>query len=186
MRTLTILLAGLGLLLAACGGGSGSGAHSATTLTFTPGSTLSGFRLAKNSGSTPGTLILDLYGPAGTAAQGVAFYLTADQTRVAWTKIGAPAGCYSLPAGTFDLGAAPQLFADKVAASDLQVGLFQKTGQAVFADTQPIVSVALALRPGAAPGPVAFQATQGKQAIVLNPDGTSTAVTIDLGSLSAQ
>ena len=191
MRLQTVILPGLALavFLGCSGGGGGSSstppADTATTLTFTPG-TSTGYRLAKNPASTGTTLVLDLYGPTGTTAQGVALFLTADTSMVSWAKPAGSNGKYTLPGTAFNLGAAPQIYAEKLTDPDLQVGLFQKTGSVTFAANAPIVTVALSLLSGVSPGDVALTETSGTQAIVLNADGTTANLpALDLGTVSA-
>lgn len=192
MKTLKLCM--FGLVLAcffACGGGGGGGGGEtsplpkASQLVYTD-PVGSDYRLVKNASSGTTTLVLDLYGPTGTSAQGVAFFLTVDTTKVDWANAGGADGTYSNPGTTFDLGTAPQLYKDKVTGKNLQVGLFQKTGSVTFDADHPIVSVALSLCSGATQGGVSFSATQGKQAIALNPDGTAANITIALGTITAQ
>jgi hypothetical protein len=182
-------LAGAVLLLsAACGGGGGGdGAPpEAARLSFTAPSGATGFRFERNPTSTDTRLILDLHGPAGAAVRGVALFLSVDPHRATWANAGGPGGTWSLPGGTFDLGAPPCLYADKAVGSMFQVGIFQKSGAAILTDAQPIVSVALDLVPGIPPGPVVFQPTPGRQAVILGSDGTTTPIqALDLGTLVA-
>jgi hypothetical protein len=189
MRLRTIILPELALAaLLACGGGGGGGGSSASTtagsLSFAPGSGTS-YRLARNPASTGTTLLLDLYGPTGTKAQGVALFLTADTSRVSWAQPAGSNGKYTLPGTAFNLGSAPQIYAEKLTGADLQVGLFQKSGSVAFAAGKPILTVALSLVAGAAQGDASLSETSGTQAIVLNADGTTSDLpAIDLGTVT--
>jgi hypothetical protein len=171
----------LGCCLAiGCGGGGGNPASPsappepaayATSLTYTD-PPLSGYSLQADPASN-GTshLVLNLVGPAGTAAQGVSFFLTADPASVTWSKTGW--STYLLPGATFNLGAAPQaLVAGLLPNGGLQAGIFQKSGTATYGSA-PLVSVALDLNQGtlASGTAVALAPTAGQQAVFL--DGQS-------------
>jgi len=193
MKTITIF-PGVFLLniLFACGGGGGGSGNSspgpaspASTLSYqNPGPT--GFRLVKNATSSNTHLVLDLIGPTGTQAKGVAFFLAADDTKVNWGHPSGVSGTYITPGDVFPLGNTPQLLKDKVEGGQLQVGLFQKGGTATTLGDAPILSLALDLKGAAVTGAVRFGPQSGKQAVLLNADGTLSDITLSVGVLSAQ
>jgi hypothetical protein len=179
-------------LLCGCGG-SGSGdagpaqPSAATGLAYQdPAAT--GFRLVKNAGASTATrLVLDLVGPSGTQTKGVAFFLTADATKVTWVNPTGAAGTVVAPGAVLPLGSAPQLAADRVAGGQLQVGLFQKAGAATTLGDAPLLSLALELNgTGVAKGPVDLAPSSGKAAVLLNPDDSLGPLAVGVGSLSAQ
>jgi hypothetical protein len=179
------LLAALGCCLAiGCGGGGGGttagtapvtppapSSTYATTLVYS-NPALSGYSLQADPASNgTGHLVLNLVGPAGTAAQGVSFFLTADPASVTWSKAGW--STYLLPGSVFDLGTAPQaLAAGLLPDGGLQAGLYQKSGTAAFGSA-PLASVALDLVPDAVtPGTtVSLAPTAGQQAVYLDGQG---------------
>jgi hypothetical protein len=184
-------------LLSACGGGGGgSTASSGTTPPPPPASALSyqdpaatGFRFVKNTSASTGThLVLDLIGPSGTPAKGVAFFMMADTSKVTWVHpTPSDTSGSHIAAGTvFPLGSGAKLLADKVNGNQLQVGIFQKGGSATTIGTTPILSLALNLNSSAAKGTVSFGPASGKQAKQMNADGTLSDITINVGTLSAQ
>lgn len=191
LRPLNILLAALALIPPlACGGGSGgSGSASpvktiADTLTYTNPSSGT-YRLVRNPAkSTASHLVLDLLGPAGEVS-GVGFYLTADQTKVAWSPV---------DAGDQEKAKSPvfssTLVKSKVSGDSLQAGIYQKgTTAAVSATASTVLaSVALDLKanvPIATPASIALSA--GKALILHGPaEPTATApITISVGVLAA-
>ena len=166
------------LLLCGCGGGasapsgpSAPAATYATVLTYT-NPPLGGYSLqAEPASNGTAHLVLDLVGPAGTASQGVSFFLTANPAMVSWSQ--GSGSAYATPGSVFNLGAAPQAFITQVSASgNLQVGLFQKSGTATYGSA-PLVSVALDLLPGAVvPGAVVGLApTSGQFAVYVDNSG---------------
>jgi len=190
MKTTLKLLSGMSLVLAlACGGG---GSEKNTPEPPPPASALayqnpttSGFRLVKNASSNDTRLVLDLLGPSGTSARGVALFVSVDGAKAAWVHpTGAPGNCVA-PGNVFPLGASPQMLASKVQGGVLQVGIFQKGGTAKVLGSAPILSLALDFK-GAPKGPISLSTTGAKQATVLNADGTLSPITVDVGALSAQ
>ena len=182
-------LAGLALmLLPACSGSKPSTPVPASTLAYTNPSA-SGFSLQfDTAATTPGHLVLDLVGPAGTVAQGVSFFLTTDTTKATWSKA---AGAYAVNGSTFTLGIAPMALAAKVdsTGADLQVGIYQKSGAATFTASAPLVSVALDLVPGTvtAGSTVTLTATPMKQPVFVDGNGNVQAIImpIRVGILTA-
>jgi len=176
MKTRNVFLAGMALALLAACGGAGGGSN--------PGGDddpPTHYRFVKSPASTAGKLVLDLYGPAGMKAKGVALYLTVDTPGVSWANAGGPEGTYSNPGTALDLGSSPRLYKDLAADGDLQVGIFQKTGSATFDDQHPIVSIALS---GTSATEVALSETRRKDSIMVAPDGSTSDITIDLGSFT--
>jgi hypothetical protein len=185
----------LGCCLAmGCGGGGGSTASHpdptvyATSLTYA-NPPLSGYSLQADPASN-GTshLVLNLMGPAGTAAQGVSFFLSADPAAVTWSRTGW--STYLLPGTTFSLGAAPQaLVAGLLPDGGLQVGIFQKSGTATYGSA-PLVSLALDLDPGtvASGTTVALAPTAGQTAVFLDGQGQVQPLpaAIQVGTLAAR
>ncbi len=191
------LSAGLaGLLLCGCGGGASSSVSGPSTPTSTAYATAltysnppaGGYSLqAEPASNGTAHLVLDLVGPAGTVAQGVSCFLTADPADVAWAP--GSGSAYATAGTVFNLGPAPQAFFSKVSGSgELQVGIYQKAGTATFAGAA-LLSVALDLNPGAVPAgsPVPLAPTPGTQAVYL--DGTGTVrpfpAAIAVGTLTA-
>lgn len=189
------------VLLGACGGGGGSTSPSvtpapapapspaplsATTLSYQDPEA-SGFRLVRNASASTGShLVLDLIGPAGTQAKGLAFFLAVDGSKASWAHpSGTPGSCMA-PGTVFPLGAAPRLVADRVDGDQLQVGLFQKGGSATTLGAEPILSLALDLKGSPAAGAVSLGPASERPSILLNADGTQSPITLHVGSLSAQ
>ena len=182
-------LIGLTLLatMLACGGGGGGGGGSSSgsstpTLAFatTATATDNDYRFVKNASSTDTTLMLDLLGPTGQSAKGVAVFLTADTDKVDWVN--------PTVGSQFPLGGAPYLFAYKVSTSNLQIGIFQKGGAATTYDgTAPILTLGLKLKSRADQGTVAF-GLQGSP-MSLELDGKTSQneqITINCGKVSVE
>jgi len=172
-------------LLSACGGGSTAPHAPASSLSYQD-PTATGYRLLRNAASTPTHLVLDLVGPSGATAKGVALFLEADPARATWVHPTGATGTVVAPGAVFPLGAAPQMLKDRVEGGVLQVGLFQKGGAATVLGSAPILTLALDLKASASVGTVLLSVPTGKQPQVLNADGTLTSLTISLGTLSAQ
>jgi hypothetical protein len=179
-------------LLAACGGGGGGGTTQNSPQTQTYATSLSyadptstGYRFVLNAASSTSTrVVLDLMGPVGTSARGVAVYLSASSAAVDWAT---PGSGQSLTAagGAFNLGGSPRLIATKLESGNLQAGVFQKGGSPATYGTAPILSVALSLKSNVSKGQVILGAQSGQQSIVLNADGTTSAISPAFGTLSA-
>lgn len=183
-----------GLLLGGllgCGGGSGSGPTpappvppSASRLAYADPAG-SGWRFVKfgGAGTTADPLLLELRGPATNRVKGVAFYLELPTGSTAtWATLGTNT-CIA-PAPNFDLGAEPRFLKDRLNGNELQVGLFQKSGDAD--PSQGVVRVGLSLKPNATVGELSLLQNAAKAA-VLNGDGSvTTPVAIQVGTLRAE
>lgn len=175
------------LTLACSGGGGGGGTTPppsktiADTLTYTdPGGT--SFRLVRNAGlSTSSKLVLDLAGPAGTG-QGVAFIVSADQSKVTWSN---PPSSGTLAANVaFTLGSGTQAFVGKVTGDQLQGAAFQKPGTAAVSLAQPLMRISLDLKSNIpVNSSVSMSFIGGNQ---LPASGGPSAITVAVGTLVAQ
>ena len=176
-------------LTLACSGGGGGGTTTpppppktiADTLTYTDPSGTS-FRLVRNASlSTSSKLVLDLMGPAGTG-QGVAFIVSADQTKVTWSN---PPSSGSLAANlVFTLGSGTQAYVGKVTGDQLQGAAFQKPGTPAVNLAQPLMRISLDLKsniPVNTSVPLSF--TGGNQ---LPTSGGPSTITVAVGTLLAQ
>lgn len=185
-----LLVAPVLAILAACGGGHDSTPPIAATKLHYVNPPASGFRLEVEPATNDKPhLVLNLVGPSGTAASGVAFFLTCDATKASW---GNPGGSDPFAkAGTaFTLGPVP-LFKSKqpLSTGDLQVGLFQTGAAAATLGIAPIVSVALDLKPSSgmlAGTSVDLAPTKGKTSKYLDGLGADQTMTIGVGVLTAQ
>ena len=154
--------------LAACGGGDSSDPlppKQAAALPKKAPKTLSyadpvssGWRLVKDASSTPGRLVLDLVGPAGTQTRGVGFNLKRG-AGLAFSTF--DNGAYALDTGVYELkgtnsnfesfagtAADPVLFVSAPLKSGdvLSTGIFQKDRTNVAKDSAaPLVQVAVTL-----------------------------------------
>ena len=179
------------LLLPACGGGGSSTSTPpdqattppvhATTLTYSnPPAT--GYSLQADPASTnAGHLTLNLVGPAGTSAQGVSVFLSADPAAVSWSK--ATPTSYATPGTVFNLGSGPQAFISKATATgDLQIGIYQKSGSITYTSA-PIATLGLDLDPGSvSPGTViTLVPTPGTRAVFIDQTGTVQPMTTPIG-----
>lgn len=175
-------------LTAACSGGGGGGGSTpppsktiADTLTYTdPSGT--GFRLVRNTSlSTTSKLVLDLTGPSGTG-QGVAFIISADQSKVTWSN---PPSSGSLAANVaFNLGSGTQAFVGKVTGDQLQGAAFQKPGTTAVSLAQPLLRISLDLKssiPVNTSVPMSF--VGGNQ---LPASGGPSIINVAVGTLIAQ
>ena len=183
--------------LVSCGGGGGGGGgssdsgSSAATLAFATTAKTSEYRFVQNTSlSTSSRLVLDLLGPTGDLARGVAVFLTADTTKVTWVNpsTGSTTGSLVQAGSQFTLGPAPRLLADSVSGAALQAGIFQKGGAAATYNGTPILSVALAAKTGVTTGAVSFGATTGRQPIALSgaSPGVVTNIAINYGTVTVQ
>ncbi|HJV48151.1 MAG TPA: hypothetical protein VJ549_02635 [Geothrix sp.] len=194
----TVPVLGLVCFLA-CGGGGGASAPAtpapptptppvtktvADTLVYS-NPTVGVYKLVRNeSKSSAGHLVLDLIGPAG-AVSGVGFYLTADQTKVAWSLVDA-ADSEKVKSSAFS----DALIKSQVGGGTLQAGVYQKGITApVNATTGTVLaSVALDLKNNVPiSNPPSVSLTAGK-ALMLNVPGeqpTTNGIVITVGTLSA-
>lgn len=174
-------------LTLACSGGGGSTTPPpppktiADTLAYTDPSG-AGFRLVRNASlSTTSKLVLDLTGPAGNG-QGVAFIVSADQSKVTWSN---PPSSGSLAANVaFNLGSGTQAFMGKVTGDQLQGAAFQKPGASAVNMAQPLMRISLDLKPSIPVNtsvPLSF--TAGNQ---LPASGGPSGITVAVGTLLAQ
>jgi hypothetical protein len=143
-----------------------------------------GYRLEADPGSNGSAhLRLNLVGPAGTRARGVALFVTVDDSRATWAApmAGAPGLIQNL--GVWDPGADPAPMVAKTANGTLQAGLFQKDGTPVLLGAAPLAQFALDLNPAAAPGPVPLAVPAGKRSVCLDDHGQLQPITLGLGTL---
>jgi hypothetical protein len=191
MRTAHTLLAGLVLgTFIACGGGGGGNPTPpapptyATRLAYAePPATGWRFTRVAGTGTAADPLLLELRGPALPRVKGAAFFLDLGAgSKVAWANLGA--NTFLGDPGNLNLGAEPRLLRDKLTGTELQVGIFQKTGDADA--SLGVVRVALKLNANQGPGVVAITQNANK-ALVLLADGTTlTPLPIAFGTLQAE
>jgi hypothetical protein len=158
----------------------------ATALSYTdPGS--GAYRMVKNAAKSSAThLVLDIIGPGGSLS-GVGFYLSADQSKVAWTVVD---GGDTEKIKNYVFSNA--LVKSKVVGDILQAGIYQKgVANAINAPSSTVLaSVALDLKNTALitiPPSVNLNAVAGK-AVILNPPGsgsTTSGISIATGTLIA-
>jgi hypothetical protein len=160
------VLAGLALT------GCSSSTSSPSILSYTD-PPASGWRLVKDSASTPTRLVLDLVGPSGTSTRGVGFNIQAP-AGVRWSTFanGLPAedtGVFELknssPDPTLPLTAEdPILFDGGVMDGNvLTVGIFQKDRRYTAKDAgAPLLRIALELIPTSVTGPIPLTVKKAK------------------------
>ncbi|BDU75507.1 hypothetical protein [Mesoterricola sediminis] len=186
--TLRAHLSGLLLLaLAACGGGSSGGPGrpaAPPSLTYRdPAPT--GFRLEADP-ATQGTstLVLRLVGPAGTALRGVTLFLETDEARAGWGDVPGTSQRF-LNHGPLEPGVDPPSLARGYRRGGrLQVGVFHREGASPVLGAGPLLSVALAARAGAAPGPLALRHTRA--ALFVDGARHIVEVPVALGTVTAR
>ncbi|MDE3244906.1 MAG: hypothetical protein KGN80_02375, partial [Acidobacteriota bacterium] len=137
--------------------------------------------------STSTHLVLNLMGPVGTQGTGVGFFLSADTSKVAWSK---PSGSDAILAhnGAFDLGAAPQFAVAKNSGDQLQVGFYQKgaTKPAVtFTASSVLASVALDLKSNVPVGASGNLSAIAGKAVLTQGSGAPVPITITPGTVTA-
>lgn len=159
----------------------------ATSLAYTD-PTSGTYQLKKNSTlSSDSHLVLDLVGPAAATGSGVTAAFSADTTKVTWVNVAAgdPAGTFVKNGTAFTLGSAPQILKGKVTGTVLQVAAAQKGTGSPVALNVPLLSIALDLKAAQLPGAITLTADAAK-CQVLDGTGTLSAITVTVGSLSAQ
>jgi hypothetical protein len=173
-----------------CGGGGGGNPvppappANATRLTYAePPATGWRFTKSAGTGTAADPLILELRGPSLPRVKGAAFFLDLGAgSKAAWANLGA--NTFLGDPGNLNLGAEPRLLKDKLTGTELQVGIFQKTGDADA--SLGVVRVALKLNASQGPGPVALTQNANK-AVVLLADGTTlTPLPIAFGPIQAE
>jgi hypothetical protein len=175
---------------------AGSITSSAATLTVTPvGTSLAytdpttgTYQLKKNTTLTTAThLVLDLVGPAATTGCGLTATFSADTTKVTWVNVAAsdPANTFVANGTAFTLGTAPQILKGKLTGSALQVAASQKGYASPVALNQPLLRLALDLKPGLAASAVTLTADNTK-CQVLDGTGAISPITVTVGTLVTQ
>jgi hypothetical protein len=159
MRSLSVVSMLAAFLVVGC-----SSSNSPSTLDYTNPES-SGWRLVKDSASTPTRLVLALVGPTGTATRGVGFNLQAPGG-VRWSTFagGLPVedtGVFELKNSTPDptlpaTAEDPILFDGGVMDGNiLTVGIFQKDRRYTAKDAgAPLLRIALELKPTSAKGSI--------------------------------
>lgn len=137
--------------------------------------------------STTTHLVLNLMGPVGTQGTGVGFFLSADTSKLTWTK---PSASDAVLAhnGAFDLGTAPQFAVAKNSGDQLQVGFYQKgtTKPAVtFTASIVLASVALDLKSNVPVGSAGNLSAVSGKAVLTQGSGAPVAITITPGTVTA-
>ena len=187
------------LTLARCGGGSVASAQpvvppvvvTATALVYAD--PVSGtYLLKKNAAlSTPAShLVLDLWGPATVSGAGVAGTFTLDAAKAAWSNVNAsdPAATFVANGTVFALGSGLSILKGKVTGGVLSATVAEKGLGTPKALNGPLLRIALDLKAGQgtpAGTPIALTA-DGAKAQVLLADGTLPAITVAVGTLTAQ
>jgi len=178
----------LGLALACGGGGtpappSPPATHARRLSYVDPPGTAWRFVKVSGTGTSADPLILELRGPSLPRVKGAAFFLDLGTApKIAWVTMGPSA--YAVATGTLDLGADPKLFRDRLTANELQVGIFQKAGDAD--PSQGVVRVALRLNSDQSLGEVPITQEPAKAAVLSGDGITLTPQTILLGTLRAE
>lgn len=182
MKQLRFILPVLLLILfAACHSGGNDPAKAvpasaATRLVYTDPTDASRWRLLRNPASNDGRLQLDLAAPAGAAGRGITLVLTCGPA-VTWASLNGGAmianGAYT---GELVQKASLQ-------GSELRLLLSQKPGSTQTYGSTAVLSLALTLNPGAAPGGVPLTAAQGAH---LASSATPETVDVLVGTLQAQ
>lgn len=182
----------LASLVACSGGGSTPSAPPAKTIADRldyANPTSGTYMLVKDATSTPTHLVLNLMGPAGTQGSGVGFFLTADNAKVAWSKVSS-GDTEFVKNGVFTLGSGVQLLKSKITGDQLQAGVFQKgiTVPAVtFTAAGVLASVALDLKGNVPVGSIVWSSTQAPstKAVLNQGSGLPVPIAINYGTLTA-
>jgi hypothetical protein len=137
----------------------------------------------KNAGlSTSSRLVLDLVGPTGQSAQGVAFILHADPAKVQWGPPPVSAGLVQSIA--FDVsGPTPALVGNDKGGGTLQGAAYQKAGSQALG--QPLVRICLQLKANSVSpnASVSLTFTEGN---LLSNTGTVAPIGVAMGSCIVQ
>ena len=162
--------------LLGCGGGARpGGTAAATALSYAGPTDTTQWRLVANPSSTASHLVLDLLAPDGASGMGVTLVLAVDPARAAWSGAGPVDG------GTY---AAPLARWSSLRGGELRILLSQENPTPPVAYAGPVLSVALDLAPGAAPGQAALATSQGGH--LAAPLTVPVPVTILAGALTAR
>lgn len=161
--------------------------NTATALSYTD-PTSGTYQLKKNAGlSTSTHLVLDLVGTAAApSGAGVTATFTADAAKVGWANVATSdaAGTYVQNAA-FTLGAAPQLLKGSLSGGTLQVTAAQKGYGSPVSLNATLLRVALDLKSAQTPGAVTLSA-DGTKCQILDASGNLVAITVSVGTLTAQ
>jgi len=142
----------------------------------------SNYRLVQDPAPASAGLVLRLEGPNGSSIRGALMSLTVDGARASWAPVEGTS--YVQDGGALDLGSGLKLLRGQVSGSTLEVAAFQKgTTPAAPLGAKPILRIALALKGGAAKGPVAFAAGTAQ---ILDAQGSTQTVPVAVGTLSVQ
>lgn len=157
------------VLLFGCGGGGGGGSTTTPTTTIATSvaytnPTGPGWRLEKDASSTSTRLVLNLVGPAGTTARGVAMTLQAG-SKLDYGKFSDDR--YIKDLGIFDLTYASSsevpLLAGGVKNGQLMLGIFQKGSLKPAKDCgSPLFQFALDLQSGVTTGTVSLTVSKAQ------------------------
>lgn len=137
------------------------------------------YRLVRNASLSSDThLVLDLVGPSGTLGRGLAFRLSVDAAKAAWTKPSASDADLLAPL-ILDLGSAPRILKTKVTGGTLETAFSQK-GAAVSAKALNGVLARVALDPKTgATGTLSLAAAQAQ---LLPENGAPVGIAIAVGT----
>ncbi len=188
MNTRILLPVLLGTLLA-CGGGGGSKAPATATSLAYADPVATSYLLKKNASlSTPGHLVLELWGPAGATGCGVTAAFTLGGTAASWHNVNAAdaAGTYVANGTAFDLGPGAPILKAKVTGPVLAATVAEKGTSAPKALDKALLRLALDLHPGLAPGAAATLTPDAARCKVLLADGTLAPITIAVSGITAQ
>lgn len=147
----------------------------------------SGWRLEVDPASNHSSrLILHLLGPKHSQVFGVAFFLEVEQARADWASPDHGAELFRCGRGWDPGQNAPRLARAGNRGGLLQVGLFRRDGPAARLGADPVLSLALELKPGTTPGPVALWAPSDRHPVHLDGARALLPLPVSLGTLVAQ
>lgn len=154
----------------------------ATTLSYTD-PTSGTYQVQRNAGLSTGThLVLDVVGSGAPNGAGLAFTLTADATRLTFTKVNGADAQYIQNGAVLNLGSAPLGIRGKVSGNTLTAGLGQKGTGSSVALNGVLARFAVDLAAGAPQGTASLGQTKAK---VLQSDGTLADITLTFGTVTA-